>query len=136
MTDSQASREVINRVLHSSLGRLVGNFQALPAFAEKHAGELGLDFLGAMEEEPDDAPVLRFPTDKKLEILWDQVQQQLIEAIGRPTALFAVVRQGLVGIRGTKGDIMLRCLDITIYRHFGTFQTLAAMNGRVWEPPK
>lgn len=135
MTDSPQSREVIERTLGAAMGRIVSNFQALPAFAEKHAGELGLDFLGNMEERPD-APVLRFPTDRLMKVQWDQVQQQLVEAIGKPTSLFAVVRQGLVGIRGTKGDIMLRCLDITIYRHYGTFQTLAAMNGRVWEPPK
>lgn len=134
MTDPQQSRKVFGKALHSALGRVVGNFQSLPDFAEKHAAELGLDFLGNMEERPD-APVLRFPQDKKLKVLWDQVQQQLVEAIGKPTALFAVVRQGLMGIRGTKGDIMLRCLDITIYRHYGTFQTLAAMNDRVWEPP-
>ena len=129
----EPSRKPIERMLAAALGNVVGNFQALPAFAEKHAGELGLDFLGNLEERPK-APSLRFPMVGSSQFA--PILQQLSEAIGTPTALFSVVRQGLMGIRGTDGDIMLRMIDIVRYRHLGVFQTLAAMNGGTWEPPK
>jgi len=114
-------------VLRTMLGNLVRSMEGVNQLAEdKWAPELGLAFLGKLDKQPPGSKGLSFPLDfdDKLRIKWDEVHAQL-DAIGKPTALFTVPRQLLLGIRGSDGDIVVRLLDIQQHRLDGVLEYLS-----------
>ena len=116
-------RSVIERTLESLLHMLARSSQGLIALASQHAEEMGLDSLGAFEEPPEEASVLKFTLDGRLSIKWDEVDAQLA-TIGKPTGLYAVPRSLSLGLRGDKGDLLIRLADIQRRRLHGVLEYL------------
>lgn len=116
-------RQVFGNFLEAFLGMLAHSMKGLNSLVSQHAEEMGLESLGVFEERPDPkvAPVLRFPQDHNLRIKWDEVDAQLAK-IGKPTGLYTVPRQLIMGIRGDKGDITIRLIDIQQRRLDGVLQ--------------
>jgi len=111
-------------VLRTMLGNIVRSMEGLNQLTQDKAKEMGLDPLGKLDKQPEDATVLRFPLDNKLRIKWDEVDAQL-GTIGKPTALFTVPKQLLMGIRGQDGDIMVRLIDVQQRRLDGVLEFLS-----------
>jgi len=111
--------------LENFLAIIAHNAKGLVSLASQHAEEMGLKSLGVLDEwpGPEKAPVLKFHTGKHLRIDWDRVCQDLL-AIGKPVGLYAVPRAMLLGIRGEKGDITVRLVDIQQHRLDGVLQCL------------
>lgn len=113
------------KVLETMLGNLVRSMEGLNQLAEDKAKEMGLSPLGKLEAQPDGAQVLKFPLDfdNQLRIKWDEVDAQLA-SIGKPTGLYTVPKQLLMGIQGDQGDIMVRLLDVQQRRLDGVLEYL------------
>lgn len=104
------------------LGMLLRDQQGIGRFAAEEAVKLELDFLGEIES---DAPVLRFPQGDRLEIKWGEVLSSLAYGVGRPTALFSAPDSWCMGIRGERGDMKVRLVDVKQRRFTGVAQCLA-----------
>lgn len=98
--------------------------RGLKKFAAEEAVKLELDFLGEIES---DAPVLKFPQGERLEIQWEAVLTSLAYGVGRPTALFSVPDSWCMGIRGDRGDMKVRLIDVKQRRFTGVAQILARL---------
>jgi hypothetical protein len=107
------------------LGNLVRSMEGLDRFTENEAAKLGLEALGKLDAQPEGAKVLKFPIDfdNKLRVKWDEVDAQL-DAIGKPTGMYTIPKQLLMGIRGDKGDVLIRLLDVGLRRLDGVLQYL------------
>ena len=122
-TGECCDRKVFGDTLEALIGMMSRSMEGLNSLVRQHAEEMGLESLGVFEERPDPkiAPVLRFPQDQNLRIKWDEVDAQ-IRSIGKPTGLYTVPRQLLMGIRGSNGDITIRLVDVQLRRLEGVLQ--------------
>lgn len=95
--------------------------EGLNSLVRQHAEEMGVESLGVLDEVPEGAVVLKFPQDHNLRIKWDEVDAQLA-TIGIPKGLYTVPKSWFLGIRGDKGDILVRIVDIQQRRLHGVMQ--------------
>jgi len=91
--------------------------ESISIFAAKEAEKLSLSFIGEINADTN-AAYLNFPYDEKLKIKWSEVDDQL-RKIGKPISLFSDPKGWHLGIRGTKGDIRMRIIDIKQHRFEG-----------------
>lgn len=101
-------------VLTVLLDSMHRSMKGLGIVARENAESLGLEYLGS-HVRPEGTPVLRFPLDDKLHIRWAEVDAQLA-SVGLPTALYTIPSEMLFGIRGEKGDICVRLVDVQQHR--------------------
>lgn len=113
-------RQAMGQVLETMLTIMSKSMQGVAVVAREHAKEMGLEFLGDLER-PEACPVLKFHQDGQLRIEWNKVDEQLA-TIGKPTALYTMSKQMLLGLRGDKGDIAVRLVDIQQRRLDGVVQ--------------
>ena len=113
-------RQAMGQVLGTMLTIMSKSMQGVGIIAREHATDMGLEFLGDLER-PEACPVLKFHQDAQLHIAWDKVDEQLA-TIGKPTALYTMSKQWLLGLRGDKGDIAVRLVDIQQRRLDGVVQ--------------
>lgn len=124
-TGECCDRKGMGSFLDAFLGMMSRSMKGLNSLVGQHAEEMGLNSLGVFDECPEGAPVLRFPQDPqdRLRIKWGEVDAQLAK-IGKPTGLFTVPSEMLMGIRGENGDIGIRLIDVQMHRLDGVLQYL------------
>jgi len=123
--DQTEEREVVGRGLKAMLDIAAKNAKGLPIFAKQKAEELGVEFLGGLDERPDGATMLQFyhPVERLYEEHGKDWEKAL-DSLGQLVGFFAVPRELLFGIRGEHGDVLLKMSDIARYKHLQVFERL------------
>lgn len=121
--DQCCDRKVFGQFLEAFLGNMSRNMEGLSSLARQHAEEMGVKSLGVLDKIPEGAKILAFSQDHNLRIKWHEVDAQLAK-IGKPTGFYTVPLAGVLGVRGDKGDVVIRLIDVQQRRLHGVMQYL------------
>jgi len=110
--DAPEDRRAIEAALGAMLEIAAHNAKSLPGFARAAGTELGLEYFGELEDSG--APILKFyRTDLGLP---EKPSAQELPMIGKVLGFFTIPKQLLLGIRGERGDVLMKMSDIQVYR--------------------